>query len=77
MAQHPAAKVPLSVLCVKKNFNCRSGDHVAAERNTQRPFQEMLLGMSGTIPVREDTNLGRAAGGGGKKNPVRLNRAYH
>jgi|694.fasta_scaffold18187_14 hypothetical protein len=32
--------------------------HAAAERNTQRPFQETLLGMSGTIPAREDTNRG-------------------
>jgi len=32
--------------------------HAAAERNTQRPFQETLQGMSGTIPAREDTNRG-------------------
>jgi hypothetical protein len=38
-------RVPLTVLCVEKMvFSCRSGDHAAVERNTQRPFQETLLG---------------------------------
>jgi hypothetical protein len=48
----------------------QSGDQAAAVL-----FRFVSLSGSCALPVREDTNPGRAAGG--KKNPVRLNRAYH
>ena len=51
-------RVPLSVLCVEKIvFSCGSGDHAAAEKNTQRPFQETLLRNKTTQRWKEIRNV--------------------